>query len=124
MSKKLPDNVDYQRKDMFKLAFEGIVIALKEEKNLQYDACIALIVVICGCFFKVTLQEWCFLIFAISQVLIAEMVNTLVENIVDVLFPMYHSTAKKIKDMSCGMVLIACIFSAILGLMIFIPYLI
>ena len=122
MSKKLPDKVNYQRKDMFKVAFEGIKSALKEEKNLQIDVCMAFLVTGCGIAFHVTFIEWALLLFAICQVIVLEMVNTLIENIVDFICPRYDLQAKKIKDMSCGMVLVACIFSALIGLIIFVPY--
>ena len=51
-----------------------------------------------------------------------EETNTIIENIVDWICSEYHEMAKKIKDLSCGMVLIACLFSAIIGLIIFVPY--
>lgn len=122
MLKRLPDNVNYQRKDMFKVAFNGIKIAIKEEKNLQFDVFFAIVVIIFGFIFHVSLMKWCFLMIAIGQVIVAEMVNTIIENIVDFISPEYHLMAKKIKDISCGMVLIACIFSAVIGLIIFVPY--
>ncbi len=122
MSKKLPDNVNYERKDMFKIAIEGILTALKEEKNLQFDFFMAAVVFICAYVFKLSLVHWCIILFAICQVIVAELVNTIVENIVDVICPHFDLRAKKIKDISCGMVLMTCIFSAIIGLVIFIPY--
>lgn len=122
MSKKLPDNVSYNRKNMFKIAFLGIKTAVLEEKNLQFDLFMAIVVVICGFVFKVTQTQWCLLLFAISQVIVCEMINTLIENIVDWICPTYDLRAKKIKDIACGMVLISCIFSAIIGLIIFVPY--
>lgn len=122
MSKKLPDNVSYNRKNMFKIAFLGIKTAVLEEKNLQFDLFMAIVVVICGFVFKVTHTQWCLLLFAISQVIVCEMINTLIENIVDWICPTYDLRAKKIKDIACGMVLISCIFSAIIGLIVFVPY--
>lgn len=122
MSKKLPDNVAYERKQMFKIAFLGIKTAVLEEKNLQFDLFMAIVVITCGWLFKVSQVEWCLLFFAICQVLVAEMVNTIIENIVDWICPNYDLRAKKVKDLACGMVLMACIFSAIIGLIIFIPY--
>lgn len=124
MSKKLPDNVNYDRKDMFKIAFQGIKNAFIEEKNLQFDFFMAILVIGCGFFFNISLNQWCLLFIAISQVIVAEMINTLIENIVDWICPHYDLRAKKIKDISCGMVLVACIFSAILGFIIFVPYII
>ena len=78
MSKKLPDNVAYDRKQMFKIAFLGIKTAVLEEKNLQFDLFMAIVVITCGWLFKVSQVEWCLLCFAIGQVLVAEMVNTII----------------------------------------------
>ena len=122
MSKKLPEQINYNSINMFKVALEGIKRAIKEERNLKIDIFIGAIVILCAIIFQVTLNEWLFLIFAISNVFVAEMVNTIVENIVDWICLDYNEQAKKIKDISCGMVFIACIFSAIVGLIIFVPY--
>lgn len=124
MPKKLPDNVDYNRsKDMFKVAIEGIVTCLKEEKNMRFDLCMGLLVIIAGLIFQVSMIEWCLLILLIGLVLMAEMINTAIENIVDFICPHYDLRAKKIKDIACGAVLVICIASAIIGLLIFVPYL-
>ena len=98
MSKKLPDNINYNAKNMFHYAFLGIKTAIKEERNLKIDLWMAIAVIICGFVFKVTKIEWLFLLFAISNVVIAEMVNTIIENIVDWICSEYHQMAKKIKD--------------------------
>lgn len=122
MLKRLPDNVDYQRKDMFKVAFHGIKTAVIEEKNLQIDFIMTFLVVLCGFIFKVSSTKWCILLLCVSTVIMAEMINTIIENIVDFICPEYSLVVKKIKDISSGMVLITCIFSAIIGLIIFVPY--
>lgn len=122
MSKKLPEQINYNSINMFQVAFEGIKRAIIEEKNLKIDIFIGIIVIICALIFKVTMIEWLFLIFAIGIVFVAEMINTIVENIVDWICLEYNEQAKKIKDISCGMVLIACMISAIIGILIFVPY--
>lgn len=124
MPKTLPDKVSYKRsKDMFKVAFEGIVMAFKEEKNMRFDVLMGLIVLVAGVYFKITSTQWCILFLTIGVVLMAEIFNTAIENIVDFICPYYDLRAKKIKDLSCGAVLVICLSAIGVGLSIFIPYL-
>ena len=124
MIKTLPDKVSYKRsKDMFKVAFEGIVMAFKEEKNMRFDVLMGLIVLVAGVYFKITNTQWCILFLTIGVVLMAEIFNTAIENIVDFICPHYDLRAKKIKDLSCGAVLVICLSAIGVGLFIFIPYL-
>lgn len=57
-------------------------------------------------------------------VLISELINTLSEEICNLISEEYNEKIKYIKDLAAGMVLVSAIFSAIIGLIIFIPYLI
>ena len=55
------------------------------------------------------------------MVLIAEMVNTALESMTDLIEEKYHVKAKIAKDVSAGMVLVSAISSLIVGLIIFVP---
>lgn len=59
----------------------------------------------------------------IAFVLIAETVNTAIENLCDLYSEDYHSKIKKIKDVAAGSVLIASIAAVVIGAIVFIPYL-
>lgn len=123
MPKKLPDNVSYHHyRDMFKVALTGIHVAYQEEKNSRFDLVMAFLVIIMGFVFHVQYLEWCLLLLCIGMVLTAEMFNTAIENVVDMICMDYHPMAKKVKDIASGAVLIICIVSAIIGLAIFVPY--
>lgn len=77
-----------------------------------------------GFYFKVTKAEWIILIFTFSLVIGFEMVNTAIESMTDILTLRYDISAKNAKDTAAGMVLVSAIFAVIIGLVIFIPYLI
>ena len=62
----------------------------------------------------------CLILFAL--VLSLELVNTAIEAVVDLASPDIHPLAKLSKDAAAGAVLISAIISAVIGLMIFIPY--
>ena len=52
------------------------------------------------------------------------MINTAIENMVDLISKEYHVEAKRAKDVSAGMVLVTVIGSVIVGILIFLPYLV
>lgn len=55
------------------------------------------------------------------MVIAAELINTAIEELTDLLSPNYHKKAGYAKDASAGAVLILAIASAIVGSMIFVP---
>ncbi|MBA2795403.1 diacylglycerol kinase [Streptococcus porcinus] len=103
-------------------ALTGIVTAIKEERNLKSHLLSALIATIAGIFLAISATEWLFLFLAIFLVIALEIVNSAVENVVD-LASEYHFSmlAKKAKDMSAGAVLVMSLYAVITGLIIFAP---
>ncbi len=63
------------------------------------------------------------IIFAIGLVISAEMINTAIETLTDLISPEHHDKAGRAKDIAAGAVLIAAISAAIIGIIIFLPYL-
>lgn len=76
-------------------------------------------------FFSFLLQistlEWLIVIFCIGLVLTAEIFNSAIEVLTDIVSPESNPRAGLVKDMAAGAVLIAAITSAIIGLIIFVP---
>ncbi len=107
----------------FKHAWDGIVYSFLSQPNFQVHAFFTLLVVCAGRYFSIGSGEWIVLIFTIAMVFVAEMVNTSIECMTDLLTPDYHIAAKRAKDVSAGMVLVTAIFAVIIGAVIFLPYL-
>ena len=105
----------------FKYAFEGIASSFKSERNMKIHVIIMIIVIIWGIIFKISAIEWivCTILFAL--VISAELFNTALETIVDMVMPEINEKAKLAKDISAGAVLILAIASAIAGIIIFLP---
>lgn len=105
----------------FKYAFEGIISTIKEERNMFIHFLIAIIVVITGIYVRLSLNEWfiCLLLFAL--VFSLELINTAIENTVDLVTTKKNKKAKIAKDAAAGAVLIAAIFASIIGIIIFLP---
>ncbi len=105
--------------DSFNYAVSGIILALKTEKNMRIHYGIALTVIILSLFFDFSRTEFLLLLFAISLVVVAEMFNTALERVVDLITEDYHPLARLAKDVAAGAVLIAAINSLVVGYLLF-----
>ncbi len=105
----------------FQHAIEGIIIAIKKERNLKIHIGIMILVIICGFIFKISTTEWIICIILFGLVISLELVNTAIENTVDLVTLEKNPKAKIAKDVAAGAVLVSAIASAIIGLIIFIP---
>lgn len=103
----------------FKYAVTGIIYGLKTQRNIIIQLSIAVIAIIFGVFFKISRIEWAIMIFTISFVIFAEMINTAIESTVDLVTEEYSEKAKIAKDVAAGAVLISAINAICMGLIIF-----
>jgi len=71
----------------------------------------------------VAIMEWAILLLCMVAVIVAEMLNTVVESIVDLITGQYHPLAKVAKDVAAGAVLVTAIGSAGIGLLVLGPHL-
>lgn len=109
------------RINSFAYALRGVREAAKSEVNIKIHLTVALLVVICGFAFRITVTEWMVVLLCFGLVLSMEIMNTAIETVVDLASPKQHKLAGKAKDLAAGAVLVAAIFAAICGLIIFIP---
>lgn len=106
----------------FGYAFEGIYCALKLNQNLRIHFIAAFLVIVLSIFFKVNPFEMGILGVMILLVISAEMVNTSIEHMVDLIKDEHSKEAKVAKDVAAGMVLLTALGSVIVGILIFVPY--
>ena len=97
----------------FKYAFCGIKETVRQEQNLKIHLLMMILVIIAGIIFRINKIEWIICIILFGLVISAELFNTAIENVVDLI--------TKEKDVAAGAVLVFAIASAIVGLIIFIP---
>jgi len=105
----------------FKFAFQGILHMLRGEANARIHLVAAVVVIAAGFLFGLTMTEWLMVIFAIGFVFSAELFNSAIEELVNLVSPGYHEKAGKVKDMAAGAVLVAAITAAVIGIIIFGP---
>lgn len=110
-----------KRLQSFIYAFNGIGYMFRTQHNSWIHLIAAIAVIIMGYIYKVSLVEWCLLIFAIGLVFTTEMINTSIEKFVDICSPDFNKKAGKAKDVAAGAVLVTAIVSVAIGLMIFLP---
>ncbi|MEH6406198.1 MAG: diacylglycerol kinase family protein [Leeuwenhoekiella sp.] len=106
----------------FKYAFKGAWLLIRNEPSVQVQFSIALIVTIAGFYFNITRTEWILQLLAIGLVMGIEGLNTAVEKIADFIHPEFHAKIGTIKDVAAGAVTFAAIIAAIIGFIVYSPY--
>lgn len=107
----------------FSYAIEGITYATVHNHTLQTQLVIAVVVLAAAFFFKITAAELAIVWLLIIFVLMAEMVNTSIEQMTDLIVKEHRMEAKIAKDVGAGMVFITALGACIAGIVIFGPYL-
>ena len=110
----LQDNKKNKRKwknrdviSSLEFALTGILTAFKEEKNMRSHVLSAVAAIIAGLIFRISATEWLFLLLSIFLVIAFEIMNSAVENVVDLASDYHFSMrAKNAKDMAAGAVLV------------------
>jgi len=105
----------------FGYAFKGIKAVFGKEANMNIHLIMAGLVVICGFLFSISITEWMLCVLCFGLVISLEMINSAIENLVDLVSPEKNKLAGRAKDIAAGAVLVAAIGAAIVGLIIFIP---
>jgi diacylglycerol kinase (ATP) len=103
-------------------AIEGILHAVKTQRHIRYHFFTAIFILILSLILGIKQGEFVAICIVAMIVLCVEMLNTAIEATVDILFQEYDERAKIIKDISAGAVLTAAIGAAIIGYIIFLPY--
>lgn len=76
-----------------------------------------------GFWLGISATDWALLTLSIAVVLAAEAINSAMERMVDLVSPQWHPLARDAKDLAAGGVLIAAIGAAVVGVIVFLPYL-
>lgn len=108
----------------FDFAFQGVKHAIQSDQNFMVHFSIAILVLVAGIYLNVTRLEMALLLLAILLVIATEMINTAIEKMVDLITREHRLEAKIAKDVSSGMVLLTALGASLLGIFIFVPYII
>lgn len=108
----------------FNYAGRGVKFFVSREQNAWIHITVAAFTIFAGFFFGINRMEWIAVIFCIGLVLSAEGFNTAIEYLCNVVSPQWNEDIGRVKDVAAGSVLICAIAAGIIGLVIFIPYII
>ena len=100
----------------FSYSRDGLRFAMKNVPAFRQELCLYSILAIVLYFIPLSLMHKSILFFANTAVLIAELFNSAIEEVVDLVSPDYHILAKRAKDLGSAAVLIALLLTACLWL--------
>lgn len=103
----------------FNVAIEGIIETIRTERNMKFHAFCTISVLMFSIFLGVDRMELILLSLSITFVLVAELLNTAIETLVDMISPGYSPMAKRAKDIAAGAVFLAATNAMIVGYLIF-----
>lgn len=106
----------------FVYAWQGIVYVFRTQRNARIHLAVAVFVLAVAALLRVSLLELSILLVCIMAVIVAEMLNTVVEAVVDLVTAQYHPLAKVAKDVAAGAVLSSAIVSAVIGVLVLGPH--
>jgi diacylglycerol kinase len=107
----------------FKFAFSGLKVIFKEEYCFRIEFAAAVLASLAAFYFPLTPTEKVVVLIMIFVVLTAELSNSVLERVLDLVSPQFNKKVEKIKDMLAAIVLFSSLVALIVGLIIFLPYL-
>ncbi|GAA3020931.1 diacylglycerol kinase family protein [Tetragenococcus solitarius] len=103
-------------------AITGVKTVYKDERNIRIHTVCAILVIFLGLLLRLNRWEWLWIVLCIFLTLLMEIINTIFENVVDMVTDKhFHPLGKKIKDVAAAAVLFTAVFSIIIGAIIFLP---
>ena len=96
-------------------AIEGILYAAKTQRHMKVHFFVAALVLLLGLYLDISRMEFIILVLSITLVLFAEMINTAIEETINLIHEEYHPLAKIVKDAAAGGVLIASFGAIVTG---------
>lgn len=106
----------------FRYAFRGLTRLIRTEQNARVHFFITILVGLAVYAFGLSRLEAVLVFFAVVLVFAIEIINTAIEKLLDLVHPDSHSQIAYIKDALAGAVLIAAVIAAVVGGLIFYPY--
>ena len=112
-----------RRAKSFQFAFQGLYHFFSTQHNAVIHAIATGAALTLSAIIKLPPAKFLFIIIVIGLVWMAELFNTAIEKLCDMVCPQQHPKIKFIKDVSAAAVLVAAIIAVITACIIFIPVL-
>lgn len=111
-------------KNSFKYSIDGLKYAYKYEQSMFIHFLVTIFVILMGLIFDISGFEWLLVFIVIGMVLSAELINTAIEAVVDMVTLEYNELAKIAKDCSSAATFVLSVIAFVMGLIVFIPHII
>lgn len=112
-----PRHPGFRRSFLF--AIQGFRSALMQERNIKVMLGGALLALAMGAILRIDVMSWCIILVCCGVVISAELVNTAIETVVDLVSPEFHPLAGRAKDIAAAAVWVLCVVVAIVGACVF-----
>lgn len=117
MPGKGPSHPSFVRSFLF--AMQGLRLALRQERNIKVMLCGGIVTIIAGLIVGLDLLSWAIVFLCCGIVLAAELLNTAIETVVDLVSPEFHPLAGRAKDIAAAAVYVLSVLVAIVGILVF-----
>ncbi|WP_255717786.1 diacylglycerol kinase family protein [Pedobacter sp. Leaf250] len=107
----------------FKHAFNGLKLFFINEHNGRVHLFAAVFVILFSFYLQLSGLEWIAILSVITGVIVAEIINSSIEKLADIVSPAYHPKIKIVKDLAAAAVLVTAFLAIAVGLIIFLPHL-
>ena len=108
------------RIEAFKYAWKGLVVFFVQENSAKVHGIAAILVIALGFYFDVSRTEWLILLLTIALVFATEILNTAIEEMVDLMHPEQSPKAGKVKDIAAGAVLVVSVIAVVVAVLVFV----
>ena len=103
----------------FLFAVQGFRFAVRSERNIKVMLAGAAFAVIMGLVLQIDLVSWAIIFLSCGVVISAELVNTAIETVVDLVSPEFHPLAGRAKDIAAAAVWVLSVLVALVGVAVF-----
>ena len=103
----------------FLFAIQGFRTAIATERNIKVMLAVGACAIVAGLALQLDLLSWAIVLLCCGVVIMAELMNTAVETVVDLVSPEFHPLAGRAKDIAAAAVWVLSVIVAIVGVLVF-----
>lgn len=103
----------------FLFAIQGFRTAIATERNIKVMLAVGACAIVAGLTLQLDLLSWAIVLLCCGVVIMAELMNTAVETVVDLVSPEFHPLAGRAKDIAAAAVWVLSVIVAIVGVLVF-----
>lgn len=115
---KGPNHPTFRRSFLF--AVQGFRTAVAQERNIKVMLVGGAFAIAMGLILRIDLISWAIILTCCGVVMAAELLNTAIETVVDLVSPEFHPLAGRAKDIAAAAVWVLCVLVAIVGILVFV----